>query len=84
MNTHPPDDLACSDEVELITDYLEGALPDADRRRLEAHLRSCPGCTEYFAQMKAVAGSLEGLRDETFPRDLRDPLIATLRDIRKG
>jgi anti-sigma factor RsiW len=79
----PPDDLACIEEVELITDYLEGALPEADRRRLEAHLETCPGCTEYLAQMKAVAGSLGGLREEGLPRELRDSLIATLRDIRK-
>ena len=78
------DDLACTDEVELLTDYLEGALPDAERRRVEAHLESCPGCTEYLAQMQAVAGSLGGLRDETFPRELRDSLIASLRDIRRS
>jgi anti-sigma factor RsiW len=76
------DDLACIDEVELITEYLDGALPDAERRRLEVHLESCPGCTEYLAQMKAVAGSLGGLREETFPPELRDSLIASLREIR--
>ena len=78
------DDLACIDEVELITEYLDGALSDAERRRLEAHLETCPGCTEYLAQMQAVAGSLGGLRDETFPRELRDSLIASLRDIRRS
>ena len=83
MSMHPRDELACIEEVELITEYLEGALPEAERRRLEAHLESCPGCTEYLAQMKAVAGSLGGLRDETLPRELRDSLIARLRDIRK-
>jgi anti-sigma factor RsiW len=80
MNDH----LACIDEVELLTDYLEGALPDAERRRLDAHLESCPACTEYLAQMQAVAGSLGGLREETFPRELRDSLVASLRDIRKN
>ena len=80
---HPADDLACIEEVELITDYLEGALPDADRRRLEAHLTSCDGCTEYLEQMRAVAGSLGGLREEQLPRATRDALIASLRDLRK-
>ena len=59
--TLPPDDLACTEEVELMTDYLEGALPDAERRRLELHLETCPGCTEYLEQMRTVAGSLGGL-----------------------
>jgi anti-sigma factor RsiW len=72
-------DLACIDEVELITDYLEGALPDAERRRLESHLATCPGCTEYLEQMRAVAGSLGGLREADVPPALRESLIATFR-----
>ena len=72
-------DLACIDEVELITDYLEGVLPDAERRRLEEHLETCPGCTEYLEQMRTVAGSLGGLREAEVPPALRDALIATFR-----
>jgi anti-sigma factor RsiW len=74
-------DLACIDEVELITDYLEGALPDVERRRLESHLETCPGCTEYLEQMRAVAGSLGGLREESVPPALREMLLA---DFRRG
>jgi anti-sigma factor RsiW len=77
------DDLACTEEVELITDYLEGALPDAEQRRLETHLATCPGCTEYLEQMRAVAGSLGGLREESIPAELRDSLIASFRELRK-
>jgi len=55
----------CIEAIELVTDYLEGALPDAERRRLEAHLQSCPGCTEYLEQMKMVARSLGGLREDS-------------------
>jgi anti-sigma factor RsiW len=80
VRAHPDDDLACIEEVELITDYLEGALPDAERRRLEAHLESCPGCTEYLAQMRQIAGSLGGLRDESIPPELRRSLIAAFRE----
>jgi len=57
--------LNCVEAVELVTDYVEGALPDAERRRLEAHLESCPGCTEYLEQMKMVARSLGGLREDS-------------------
>lgn len=54
-------DLVCQQAVELVTDYLEGVLPPAQRRRLEAHLARCDGCTEYLAQMRvtiALAGSI--------------------------
>ena len=45
-------ELVCQQVVELVTDYLEGALPDPDRQRLERHLAGCPHCTEYLAQMR--------------------------------
>jgi anti-sigma factor RsiW len=73
-------DLACTEEVELITDYLEGALPAAEARRLERHLETCPGCTEYLAQMRTVAGSLEGLRGDSISAETRAALIAAFRD----
>jgi anti-sigma factor RsiW len=77
---HPDADLACVEVVELITDYLEGVLPAADRRRLEAHLETCAGCTEYLEQMRTVAGSLTGLREDTIPPELRRSLIAAFRE----
>ncbi len=40
--------------VELVTDYLEGALSRAERRRFEAHLGGCEHCTEYLEQMRAT------------------------------
>jgi anti-sigma factor RsiW len=70
------DDLACVAFVELVTDYLEGALPDTQARRLERHLGTCAGCTEYLEQLRAVAGSLRGLTDESFPAEMRDGVIA--------
>ena len=78
------DDLACTEEVELMTDYLEGALPAADARRLERHLETCPGCTEYLEQMRTIAGSLGGLTEDSIPRRVRDDLIATFRAFRKS
>jgi anti-sigma factor RsiW len=75
-----PDDLACIEEVEMITEYLEGTLPADQARRLERHLETCPGCTEFLAQMRTVAGSLEGLRGDTISPATRAALIAAFRD----
>jgi anti-sigma factor RsiW len=44
-------DLACNELVELVTDYMEGMLPAAERARFDAHLAECPGCVEYVGQM---------------------------------
>jgi len=43
--------LICQEVVELVSDYLEGALPGAERRRFERHLAGCPHCNEYLLQM---------------------------------
>jgi anti-sigma factor (TIGR02949 family) len=77
------DDLACNQVVELVADYLDGALPEPDARRLEHHLATCPGCAEYLQQLRTIAGSLRGVTDESFPPEMRDGLIADFRDVRK-
>jgi anti-sigma factor RsiW len=80
---HPnPEDLACSEVVEVMTDYLEGALPAAEAQRVESHLGTCPGCTEYFEQMRTLAGSLGGLSEDSIPAEMRDRLIDGFRDFR--
>jgi anti-sigma factor RsiW len=73
------DDLACTEEVEIMTEYLEGALPAAEARRLERHLTTCPGCTEYLEQMRTVAGSLGGLSEDSIPAEMRDGLVDAFR-----
>jgi anti-sigma factor RsiW len=44
-------DLACKELVELVTDYVEGALAPGERARFDAHLTECPDCAEYVAQL---------------------------------
>ena len=47
-------DLACRELVELVTDYLEGALPSRERERFEAHLAECDACDAYVEQVRAT------------------------------
>ncbi len=77
------EDLVCVHLVELVTDYLDGTLPDAQAQRLERHLGTCPGCTAYLEQLRAVAGSLRGVTDESFPPEMREGLIADFNRSRK-
>lgn len=77
-------DMACTEVVEIATDYLEGALPAGDVRRLERHLETCEGCSEYLAQMRAIAGSLGGLSEDSIPAEMRDGLVAAFRAFRQG
>ena len=45
-------ELACTELVELVTDYLEGLLPTADRDSFERHIAGCRGCAAYLRQMR--------------------------------
>ena len=38
----------CVDGVELLMEYLEGTLSQADREALEAHVLGCPRCVAFI------------------------------------
>jgi anti-sigma factor RsiW len=46
--------LSCRELVELVTAYLDGALPAGARKRFEAHLSQCDGCSAYLEQMRTT------------------------------
>lgn len=71
--------LVCQQVVELVTDYLEGALSPADRRRFEAHLATCPNCTEYLAQMRATIALTGTLTPADLTPEMRAEFTALYR-----
>ncbi len=68
-------DMVCRQAVELVTDYLEGALSRRDRRRLEAHLVACEHCTEYLAQIRATIRATGRVVPEDLLPETRDGLV---------
>jgi anti-sigma factor RsiW len=76
-------DLTCQELVELVTDYLEDALPSADRARLEAHLAECEGCANYVDQMRQTIEVVGALREDHVEAEARDALLAAFRDFRR-
>ncbi|HEX2045412.1 MAG TPA: zf-HC2 domain-containing protein [Gaiellaceae bacterium] len=78
------DELTCRELVEIVTDYVEGALPLPERARFEAHLRECPGCTTYVEQMRETVRLTGGLREEHLPPDARDTLLAAFREWKRA
>jgi anti-sigma factor RsiW len=67
--------LACAELVELITDYLEGELPERVRRRFEGHLAACDGCDAYLEQMRRTISLTGRLREEDVPPELEERLL---------
>jgi len=75
-------EMACQELVEVITDYLEGTLPELDRVRFEEHLRTCPACHEYVEQMRALIRLSGGLTARSLDTDSVDALLHAFRDWR--
>ena len=68
--------LSCQELVELVTDYLEGALSPEETARFDEHLARCTGCKAYLEQIRqtiVLTGRLtpESLSPEA-ERDLLD------------
>jgi anti-sigma factor RsiW len=77
-------ELSCQELVELVTDYLEGALPPGDQTRFEAHLSECGGCTHYLEQMRLTITAVGHLTEETIEPAARDELLQLFRDWKAG
>ena len=72
----------CREFVELVTDYLEGALPPSERARFEAHLAECDGCAGYLEDMRRLVGSLSDLPEPPVDPGTHDALLRAFRDLR--
>ena len=71
--------LVCRQAVGLMTAYLDGALAERDRVRLEAHLADCPHCSEYLAQLRVTVLALGRTEPEDLPDDALDELVGVYR-----
>lgn len=74
--------MRCQELVELVSDYLEGALSPADRARFDAHLATCEGCTRYVEQMRLTIRLAGRLTAESMSPEARDALLRAFRDWR--
>ena len=72
--------LVCREVVELMTEYLEGALSSDLRVRFETHLAGCDGCTEYLAQLREQLVMSRRLSERGLDPVYRDRLLAAFRD----
>jgi anti-sigma factor RsiW len=68
-------DLVCQQAVELVTDYLDGALGRRDRRRFESHLRACPNCCVYLEQIRRTIQLTGAMEAQDLTPEARADLI---------
>jgi len=78
------DALSCQELVELVTDYLEGALSPADHARFDAHIAGCDGCTMYLRQMQEMLAVLGALTTESLSARAEADLLGAFRGWKAG
>ena len=71
----PGTSIRCDRLVELVTDYLEGALDAALVAEFDAHLAQCPGCAAYVDQMRQTVRTLGRVSLDALPDAARARLL---------
>lgn len=72
--------LTCQELVELVTDYLEGALSPAEIQTLESHLSTCRSCGNYISQMRHTIELTGKLTEDDIAPPARDELLNVFRN----
>ena len=73
------EDLSCQELVELVTEYLEGALPDELRARFDEHIAHCAGCNTYVEQMRLTIRTTGTLTPESLSPEAESALLDAFR-----
>jgi len=76
--------MTCKELVELVTEYLEGTLPEDIRIRMETHLSGCDGCTNYLDQMRQTIRLTGMLREDSLTPHQREDLLRLFGDWKKA
>jgi anti-sigma factor RsiW len=80
---HRGDTLTCQEIVELVTDYLEGALAPREHDRFERHLRTCADCVAYVQQSRTAAAALGHVAPEPPNETTKTALLDAFRDFHR-
>lgn len=77
-------EMTCKELVELVTEYLEGTLPEEARLQMESHLSGCQGCSHYLEQMRQTILLTGRIQEESLTPQQRDDLLELFRDWKKN
>jgi hypothetical protein len=78
METNP-NDMSCRELVELVTDYLEGALSPADQQRFELHIGKCDWCKLYIDQIRLTIKAAGKLTEDSIEPRAKEELLTIFR-----
>jgi anti-sigma factor RsiW len=72
--------ITCQALVSLLTDYLDGALPEGRRSAVARHLSRCEDCQEYLDQLRITIGLTGRLHVDDVPPATMDRLMDAFRN----
>jgi anti-sigma factor RsiW len=75
---------SCQELVELVTDYLEGALSPGDLRRFEEHIALCDACTEYLRQLRETIRLVGAITPDDLTPEAERELLAVFASWKAG
>jgi anti-sigma factor RsiW len=84
MSWDANDEMTCQRLVEVVTDYLEGAMGPAERLRFEEHIAYCGPCIHYLEQMRQTIAVAGVLREDDLDSASREMMLRVLRDFGTG
>ena len=70
--------------VELVTDYLEGALDAAEASLFEEHVNFCDGCEWYVDELRTTIATVGRIGMEHVPGEARERLLTAFREWRRS
>jgi predicted anti-sigma-YlaC factor YlaD len=76
--------VTCRQVVELVSDYLERALPADEAALFEQHLNFCDGCVLYVDQVRETVSTVGRIREEDVPPETRDKLLTAFRNWKRS
>lgn len=65
----------CVQIEERLSDYLDGLLPESERREFQAHVDSCSNCAPLLAQVSHVVNRLRAIEEEQPPAALVSKIL---------
>lgn len=76
--------LSCRQITELVTSYLERAMPREEQLAFVKHLRGCRVCWHYVRQVRATARALGKAPTAPPPPEVKEALLAQFRNWNPG
>jgi predicted anti-sigma-YlaC factor YlaD len=87
LDSLPDNDFPCQIFVEVVTDYLDGALPPDIVARIDTHLADCSGCRSVLHQLGLVIRLSERAATtqvESLDPTTRQQLLDAFREARRS